>query len=491
MTARPIRFGTDGWRALIGEQFTIENVSRVAQGIAELLRSGSHRDDSIYTEWGVPYRAAEAGVVIGYDTRSLSEEAALCCATVLRRNEIPVEVSDSFVSTPTVSHAVVEREAALGIVITSSHNPPSYNGLKIKAEFGGSAPQSLTDAVEARIPERSVSVDPIDSQRTDITSPYLASLDRMIEWDRLTAAPLHIVVDPMHGSAQGLVARLLETHGISCTSVRSSVDPAFGGFTPEPLMETLTPLRSAVMSLSGDRRVLGVATDGDGDRVSALDEAGNFVDPHRVYALLLQHLIEERGQRGQRGPIVVSFSLTDLVRRMADAYGLQVIETPIGFKYATEHLIRHDVLMAGEESGGFAIRGYLPERDGALMSLLLAEAVASSSLPPSRMIQKIHDRFGPQSYRRVDLEHPSPGAIEHLLAQDPPERLGRFPVRSVETLDGTKLRFDNGWVLFRASGTEPILRTYCEMETEERVDLVLDEAIRCTKDIADRGREAV
>jgi len=470
-----VRFGTDGWRGIIARDFTFANVGRAAQGIADFLRSDVRAADPIYTQWGADYRDASHGVVVGYDTRFLSEAFALHCAGILQQNGIPVIVSDSYVPTPAVSSAVVDRNAAMGVVITSSHNPPEYNGLKIKAEYGGSAPESITAEVERRLPERAPSnaVPDDEIERADLIAPYMARVERMIERDRLTASPIHVVIDSMYGSAQRLVARFLKASRVAHTQVRASVDVTFGGHGPEPLEKNLAPLRNAMLAVRSAGRTIGVVTDGDGDRVSAMDENGGFVDAHRTYALILQYLVEERGWTG---PIVVSFNLSDLIRRMADAYGLSVIEIPIGFKHAAEHIVKGDVLMAGEESGSYTVRGHIPERDGVLLSLFLAELLATSDVPVSQLIARLHERFGPQEYARRDLHVEGRLEVVADLNASPPSEFAGRSVRSVETLDGVKLRFEDGWLLFRASGTEPILRVYCEMTTEKDVRQVLDAA---------------
>jgi phosphomannomutase len=477
--AEGVRFGTDGWRGIIARDFTFDNVARAAQGIADFLRSDVRASDPIYSDWHSDCRDASHGVVIGYDTRFLSEAFALHCASVLQQNGIPVVVSDPFVPTPAVSYGVVHRQAAMGVVFTSSHNPPEYNGLKIKAEYGGSAPQSITEQIESRLPARAPSVAPAEIERVDLITPYMARIEELIDRDRLTASPIHVVIDSMYGSAQGLVARFLDASDIPHTPIREAVDVMFGGHGPEPLEKNLEPLRGAMTAARGaGLRTIGVVTDGDGDRVSAMDETGHFIDAHRTYALILRYLVEERGWRA---PIVVSFNLSDLIRRMASAYGLEVIETPIGFKYAAEHIVKRDILMAGEESGSYAVRGHIPERDGVFLSLLLAEILATSDKTTSELVDSLHEEFGPQEYARQDLHVEERLEIVATLKESPPETFAGRPVRSVETLDGLKLRFEDGWLLFRASGTEPILRVYCEMTTEKDVQQVLDAAVRLAR----------
>jgi len=469
-----VRFGTDGWRAIIAEDYTFDNVGRVAAGLVDYLRSPTRERNLIYREWGSPFHPASGGVIIGHDTRFLSREFAVHVARVVRDAGLPAILCDRFVSTPAVSYATKARGAAAGVMITSSHNPPIYNGFKIKSEYGGSAPGAVTDEVEARLPD--VGPDPERSddgiETADLVSPYMTMVREQIDLDRLAGSPIHVVIDSMHGSAQGLVAGVFDDIGVEYTQIRGTVDVTFGGTNPEPLEKNLAPLRETIVGLRGlDRRVIGVVTDGDGDRASAMDELGGFIGGHRTYALILQHLVENRGWTG---PIVVAFNLSDLIRRMAKAYGLPTIEIPIGFRWAAEQILTQgDVLMAGEESGSYTVRGHIPERDGVLCSLLLAEAAASSKLPPSEIIANLHRRFGPQEYGRTDLIiETRKEVVDHLLGS-PPAMFGGHEVIAVETLDGIKLRFENGWLLFRASGTEPKLRMYCEMETTAAVGEML------------------
>ncbi len=474
-----VRFGTDGWRGIIARDFTFDNVGRAAEALARHLRDPQRRNEKIYTDWKAEYRPAERGVVVGYDTRFLSEEFALHLAGVLRDRGLPVALSDNAVPTPALSYAVVDRLTAVGVMITSSHNPPIYNGIKIKAEYGGSAPQEVTDSIERHLaptpPE--VSADGV-VERVDLRTPYMNRIRQLMDRDRLTASRIHAVIDSMYGSAAGYVAELLRESGVPYTQIRGSRDPLFGGKKPEPLLENLIPLRAVLRSRASTgarERMIGVITDGDGDRIAAMDEQGGFIDPHGTYALILRYLVEERGLKGA---IVVSFNLTDLVRRMASAYGLDVIEVPIGFKYAVEQILKKDVLMAGEESGSLALRGHIPERDGVLWSILLCEILATSKRPASELVADLHRRFGPQAVRRKDIEIETRLEVVERLRANPPDRFGGRAVRSIETLDGIKLRFDGGWILFRASGTEPILRIYCEMETEKAVVAMLDEGER-------------
>lgn len=479
--ASDIRFGTDGWRAIIAREFTFDNVARVAQATARFLLDEKRKGLAIYRDWGSPYRPATDGVVIGYDMRFLSREFAHHFARVLHDSGIPVAVSNAPVPTPALSYAVVNRNAAAGIMFTASHNPPLYNGIKYKAEYGGSAPGEVTSGVESFLPH----IPPVPRspegaiEEVDLKTPFLEKVRTLVDPERLTASPVHVVIDSMYGSAQGYVSQLLSEYGVPYTQIRGRHDPLFGGKKPEPLEENLVPLRAVIASLR--RRgepLIGVVTDGDGDRISAMDEKGGFIDAHRTFALILRYLVEVRGWRGT---VVKSFNLSDMVRDICDAYDLPLVEVPIGFKYAVEQILKRDVLIAGEESGSIAIRGHIPERDGVLHSLLLTEVAATADRPMSEVVDKLHADFGPRFYHRCDIEVEGRLEIVAQLRENPPERFGGHRVVAVETLDGLKLRFDQGWLLFRASGTEPILRIYCEMREKKDVFNLLEEAKRLAR----------
>ena len=476
-----IRFGTDGWRGGIAREFTFDNVARVAQATASYLLSPSRKDLAIYRDWGSPYRPAANGVVVGYDLRFLSREFAMHFARVLHDSGIPVFLSREPVPTPALSYAVVDRRAAAGIMFTASHNPPTDHGIKVKAEYGGSAPAEVTTAIEEALPETAPAPRSPEAAiaEIDLRKPLLDKIRSLLDPVRLTASPVHVVVDSMYGSGQGYVAEVLAEHGIPHLPIRSTRDVLFGGKKPEPLEENLVPLRAVIASLRPKRLpLMGVVTDGDGDRVSAMDEKGGFIDAHRTFALILRYLAAERGLRGL---VVKSFALTDLARRIAAHYGLEVVEVPIGFKYVCEQILKKDVLIAAEESGSIAVRGHIPERDGILCSLLLVEIAASAGRPLSQVVSKMHDDFGPQAYHRRDLVVEGRLKVVSRLTDNPPDQFGGRRVRAVETLDGLKLRFDDGWLLFRASGTEPILRLYCEMQKEEDVSRMLEEAERLAR----------
>jgi phosphomannomutase len=314
-----------------------------------------------------------------------------------------------------------------------------------------------------------------------IKEEYLARLRDAVDLRELARAPLYVVVDAMYGSAQGYLASLLGAVRIPHLEIRSTVDPLFGGKKPEPLPENVVPLKAVIRSLRARARgriVVGLITDGDGDRAAAMDERGQFLDTHRMAALLVWHLSQHRNLDGM---ILKSFALTDMIGKLADHVGVPWREIQVGFKWAVEDLVTGKAAFAGEESGGYGYAWHLPERDGVLSNLLLLELVAATGKPLGALVEELFKLVGPHHYARRDLALPTRLEVMERLAAAPPEQLAGQRVVKVETLDGLKLRLDRGWVLFRASGTEPILRLYCEMDSPAAVQLVLDEAERLAR----------
>ncbi|MGY4707722.1 phosphoglucomutase/phosphomannomutase family protein [Candidatus Bipolaricaulota sp. J31] len=482
--AQTIRFGTDGWRGVIARDFTFANVARAAAATARYLTDPGRRDLPFYRDWGVPYRGPEAGVVVGYDTRFLSREFATLVARVLAGEGIPVGLTDSPVPTPALSYIVVARQLAGAVMITASHNPPEYNGFKFKPEYGGSATKDATDLIERHLPSEPPRIPEDEVTTTSIREEYLAALGERVDMNAIAAAPVHVVVDPMYGSAQGYLAELLGAHGIPYTAIRSRIDPLFGGKKPEPLPEFMGPTRAVIRSLRRRIRrkiLVGLITDGDGDRAASMDEDGNFLDTHRTSSLILWHLIRNRGERGL---VLKSFALTDLIRKIAEDAGLPVREIKIGFKWAVEGLVKREAIFGGEESGGYGYRWHLPERDGMLAGLLLLELIAAERKGLKALLEDLFRRYGPHYYDRIDLELPERVEVVERIKAAPPGSVAGRKVVDVETLDGVKLRFRNGWLLFRASGTEPILRVYCEMGSPEEVKEVIAAGAALAKEVA-------
>ncbi len=479
-----VSFGTDGWRGIIADDYTYENLGRVAEATASYLKSPDRRELEIYDQWGTPYRPADDGVVIGYDGRFSSENFALYVARVLEKSGVPACVSRTMVPTPALSFAVREMGAAAGVMITASHNPSEYNGFKVKIESGASAPPVVTDSIEENLPADSPEVDEgLEVERVDVTSSYVDALAEIVDGDVITRNPVVAVIDSMYGSAQGLTAEVLDKFGVQSVEIRDEFNPSFKGIRPEPLEEYLDPLKEAVAEQKKevDIPIIGVVTDGDGDRVSAVAEDSSFIDAHRTYALLMRYLIEEKEWGGKA---VKNFPLTDMIFKIGQKHDREVTETPVGFKFIAEKMVKEDVLIGGEESGGIGLKNHIPDRDGIFCSLMLIEMVARSGKRPTELVDDMMEEFGGHYYRRNDIHLEARQEVEERTMEDPPESIGDFGVRKVETTDGAKLRFEDGWLLIRASGTEPLLRLYCEMDDMSKVDQVLSEAENYARNLA-------
>jgi phosphomannomutase len=450
-----IHFGTDGWRAVISEDFTFDNVRRVAQAIAEY-----------FVEAG----GAGAQTVIGFDTRFLSDRYAVEVARVLAGNNLMVHLAAADAPTPAVSFAVKDRGAIGGVMITASHNPPRYNGIKLKAANGGSALAEDTRRVEVLLDKGSpFSLNIADLEtavaegrivRFDPAPAYEDHVKTLIDRNLISARPGKVVIDPMYGAGRDYIRDFLDGTGWQATQIRHDMNPGFGGIHPEPILPHLNALVDAVKESGG---AFGVATDGDADRTGAVDEDGNFVSPHVIFALALRYLVEKRGLRGS---VVKTVSTTLMIDRICRAYNLPLHETPVGFNHIADLMMKDDVLIGGEESGGISIRGHIPEGDGVLMGLLLLEIVAQAGVPLKELIRDLQQRYGPHHYARKDLPLARPVAKKDMvkrLTEGAPGSIGGVNVREVRSNDGVKyLLDDDSWLLIRPSGTEPVLRVYAE-----------------------------
>ena len=458
-----IKFGTDGWRGVIADDFTFANVRKVACAIARYV---------------VRAEKPGAGVLVGYDTRFGSERFARAAAEVVSMAGMPVWIGEKACPSPALSLLVRQRGAAGGIMITASHNPYKWNGVKFKASYGSSALPSIVAQVEKElatvlangVPPLPPRPDHIRS--VDILAPYLETIEKIVDWDRIRAAKFRFVVDPMHGAARGLLRELMTRHGIACDEIRGTRDPLFGGVNPEPIEPHVEALRRAVLAGKYDA---GLCADGDGDRIGAMDRDGTFITPHQIFSILLWHLA---GTRGISGDVAKTFSSTKMLDKIAEKYGRKVFETPIGFKYICELMLERDILLGGEESGGIGTKLYLPERDATVMALLLVEVMAWHKKSLGELVALLHAEFGEHHYGRVDLEL-KPGqkerAIEHFSGVKV-KRVLEWSVARRENLDGIKLYLDDlGWVMLRASGTEPMLRVYSETRTPAATRKILEE----------------
>ncbi len=469
--AGEIRFGTDGWRGVIAEDFTFSNLQRVARAVGTFL----------VAHW----EARERGVVVGYDTRFLSREAAELTARILAGLGVDVVLSAGFLPTPILSFSVKRMATGGGIMITASHNPYMFNGFKIKSPQGGSASPQVTREVEALLEDGESwgadDVPPGRVQEKDLVSPYLEWLEGAVDLDGLGRAGLSVVSDPIHGAVGHLFQKILAPHGVRVEVLAGEPHPLFGGRDPEPIERNLGPLMERIKALADG--TVGVANDGDGDRLGMVDERGRFVSPHRLLALVLDHLYRNRGMRGE---VVKTFSTTSMIDKMGQDFGITVHETAIGFKYILPLMLERDILVGGEESGGIGVKGHIPERDGIYSALLVLEKMAWEGKGLATMVEELEERYGPHVYRRRDLGIPQEKArmVVDRVASVPPEKVGPVQVRDVKVLDGVKLLFGDGWLLFRASGTEPLLRLYCEGTSLEGVEDILDHGERLVRELS-------
>jgi phosphomannomutase len=459
-----IKFGTDGWRGLIAGDFTFDNVAKVALATANYFKR---------------HKKIKNGIVIGYDSRFLSKEFAETTAEVLANRGIKVIISDKISSTPMVSLLTVKLRAAGGIVITASHNPARYNGFKIKGDFGGPAHPEMIEKVEKELKKvlksKIVSKKSFDElvvkgtiKKMDFTAFYVEDLRTKLDLPLIESSGIKIAHDAMYGAGMGVMSQLVPLRA----ELRSSYNPSFGGGHPEPIAQNLKDLASAVVMKGCD---IGIATDGDADRIGALDERGTFVDSHRIFAILLKYLVTEKHQTGE---VAKSISVSQMINKMCLKYGLKLHETPVGFKYLCRLMTERNILIAAEESGGLGLKAHLPERDGIYVGLLLAEVMATRKLKLSELVEELMLEFGWHYYNRIDA-HLTEKQKQKTLAgyKKGVKSLAGMVVRKVETGDGYKLFFDGGWVLVRASGTEPLIRFYAEADSVYRVDSLLKAAM--------------
>ena len=432
---------------MIALDYTFANLERVAQAYADYLMGLNN----------------SPLVVVGYDRRFLSDKFARHASEVMAGNQLRVALFEEAMPTPLISWAVKELRADGGIVITASHNPPEFNGFKIKAPWGGSAPQETTLAVEklldTNLPRRATLADGANALLAEPLESYRKQVASYIDLQRLRRSQGFIIVDAMHGSGGNWVESFLTGGELKVETIRACRDPLFGGVNPEPIDSNLAPLKRRVIE---KKALVGLATDGDADRVGAVNELGETMTMHQVVPLVLLHLVR---QRKMTGAVVRTFSQSVLLKRIAAAHDLKLYETPIGFKYIADLMLKDDILIGAEESGGIGVKGHIPERDGILNSLLFLEAVITAGVTPSEMLRQLHQEFGEFHFARQDLRvEPGPGQqLVSVLAQAPPSEIAGFKVSDVETMDGTKLVFDDeSWLLFRQSGTEPALRIYSE-----------------------------
>jgi len=458
-----IQFGTDGWRGIIAEDFTCENVRTVAHAIARYV---------------VRAERPGAGVLVGHDTRFGGEMFAYVAAETIAATGTPVWLTAAPCPTPAISLLVKQRGAAAGIQISASHNPYRWNGVKLKASYGSSALPGIVAQIEDEL--RKVEHDGVPNlpprpdliHSLDVRAPYLETLDALIDWGRVRSSKFRFVADPMHGAGRGLLCELFRRHGIDHEEIRGTRDPLFGGVNPEPIEPHVEACRRAVIAGKFDA---GFVLDGDGDRIGAIDADGTFITPHQIFSILLWHLA---GTRKISGGVAKTFSTTKMIDKIAAKFGRQLWETPVGFKYICERMLEGDILLGGEESGGIGTKLYLPERDATVNALLLAEVMAWHGKRLGELVAMLHREFGEFHYGRIDL-HTRDGQKEKAIALFAGEKLKKildWPVTRREGLDGVKVYLDDiGWMMVRASGTEHMLRIYSETSKAATTQKLLQE----------------
>jgi phosphomannomutase len=458
-----IKFGTDGWRGVIAREFTFDNLSLVAQATMDYMKQEG---------------LADKGLVVGYDRRFLSREFAERVAEVACGNGIRVWLGNGYAPTPAVSWAVHELRSGMGVMITASHNPPIYNGFKVKEAFGGSARPATTRLLEELVGANLEAKRPVLSlllvealasgraEMIDMQTGYLRQLNSYVDLDLIRNAAIPVVIDPMFGAGAGIFPRLLP----GTTEIHTMENPSFGGLPPEPTPEHLAELAGLVKN--GPYR-LGLALDGDADRIGAVDETGEFFSSHRIFTVILRHLHE---RKGLSGGVVKTVSTTRMIDLLCEKFGLELFETPIGFKHICELMLEHDILMGGEESGGLGVKGHIPERDGILMGLLLLEAMAMSGKGVRQLLDETMAEIGYFSYRRLDLpiDNPAKERLIAVLKAGGIRTIANRPVARENFRDGFKYIFGDGsWLLIRPSGTEPVLRLYSEAGDPQTVEDLL------------------
>ncbi len=462
-----IKFGTDGWRAVIAEDFTFANVRACAQGVADYLNKQN---------------LSAKGVVIGYDTRFASEDFASASAEVITANGIKAHLCSKPAPTPVISYDVTALQTAGAIIITASHNPGKWNGFKYKVSTGASAPSEIAAEIQRETNEvlssGNIKSHPLTDSKDgglfaylDPVPPYFEQIKRLIDLNTLSKEKFSIIIDSMYGAGIGYFKSLLGNGNMSLTEINAERNPIFPGIQPEPIAKNLTRLSRLVPEQKAD---VGLATDGDADRIGIIDEKGNFLNPHQVFALLTLYFLEVHGERG---PIIKSLCSTDMLYRLGELFKVPVYETPVGFKYVAPLMIEKDAFIGGEESGGYGFRGHVPERDGILAGLYFLDFMIKTGKTPSQLLEYLYSKVGPHYYNRYDF-HVSPDQHQTMLdklTKSQIESIAGIKVAKLNKTDGFKYILEDGsWLLLRFSGTEPLIRIYSESHSPQEVQRLLD-----------------
>ena len=469
-----IKFGTDGWRAVIAEDFTFANVERVAQAAADYWLQN-------------PVPGTSAKVVVGYDRRFLSNGFAQRVAEVMAGNGFQVILTPDPTPTPSVSFAVKAQKAIGGVMITASHNPPVFNGFKLKAHFGGSADPAICQQVEAMLDQQPVKSMPLadaqDARRIriqDVRPPHYAALKKLVDFKLVAGSKLRFAHEALFGVGAGCFDQLLAGTSCRVTTLNGAHDPLFGGINPEPIEQNYKFSSAFLRKHPHD---VCLVTDGDADRVGGMDGHGNLLSTHQIICLLLHHFVVNRKAQGR---VVKAITTTSMVDKMCAGYGLEMVETGVGFKYIAAEMIKGGVLLGAEESGGIGFPGHIPERDGIAAGLLLLELLACERASINKLVAKLEKQFGPHRYGRIDARFPleKRGALMEFLKNNPPARLLRSPLAEVKSADGVKfIAQDTSWLMLRGSGTEPILRIYAEAPSDAAIGKLLAQGVRLTKQV--------
>jgi phosphomannomutase len=469
-----IKFGTDGWRAVIADDFTFSNVERVAQATADYWSAN-------------PVAGTEKLVVVGYDRRFLSEQFGQRTAEVFAGNGFEVVLTPEPTPTPSVSFAVKRLLGAGGVMITASHNPPMFNGFKLKSYYGGSAEAATCQAVESLLDRNSTkSISLADGRKKkrikmeDVRLAHYAALKKLVDFKLIARSKLRFAHDALFGVGAGCFDQILAGTSCKVTTLNGKHDPLFGGINPEPIERNYAASSAFLQKHPHD---ICLVTDGDADRVGGMDGHGRYLSTHQIICLLLHHLVVNRQGRGR---VVKALTTTSMVDKMCAAHGLELVETGVGFKYIAAEMLKGGVLLGAEESGGIGFPGHIPERDGIAAGLMLLELLATERVPVNKLIAHLVKQYGPHRYDRIDTHFPleKRDALMQFLKNNPPAQLLRSPVVDVKTYDGVKfIARDTSWLMLRASGTEPILRIYAEGRTDAYVKKLLRLGVRLTREV--------
>jgi phosphomannomutase len=481
-----IKFGTDGWRAVIAEDFTFANVARVAQAAADFWRAN-------------PVVGTERKIIVGYDRRFFSDAFARCAAEVLAGNGFQVVLTPEPTPTPSVSFAVKHQQAVGGVMITASHNPAIFNGFKLKSYYGGSSDSETCRAVEGFLDRNPVKSKPVAEaikagqiRVTDVRPAHYAALKKLVDFRLIARSKLRFAHDALFGVGAGCFEQLLAGTTCKVTTLNGKHDPFFGGINPEPVVQNYAASQKFLRRHPHD---ICLVTDGDADRVGGMDGHGGYLTTHQIICLLLHHLIVNRCRVGCPQPnratgatlprrVVKALTTTSMVDKMCAAYGVPLVETAVGFKYICAEMLKGGVLLGAEESGGIGFAGHIPERDGILAGLMLLEMLATERVSVNKLLAGLEKQFGPHHYGRVDTHYPleKRAALMEFLQKNPPTKLLRSPVAEMKTFDGVKfIAQDTSWLMLRGSGTEPILRIYAEAKSDADVRKLLKLGVSLTR----------